>query len=94
MLLQILELLRPLEGAVAHRRDDLEIRRQRSQRHLEAHLIVARGRAAVRDHLWFQRQRHLRDGLRLQHALRAHAQRIQPPRRTLPMIRNFSTCSK
>ena len=76
VLFEIFELFRPLERAVAHRRDDLEIRRQRAQRHFEAHLIVARGGAAVRDHLGFERQRHLRDGLRLQHALGADAQRI------------------
>ena len=67
--LEVLELLGPLEGAVAYRRDDLEFRRQRAQRDFEPHLIVACGRAAVRDHLGAERQGHLRDRLRLQHAL-------------------------
>jgi uncharacterized protein YfiM (DUF2279 family) len=77
VLFEILELFGPLEGAVAYRRNDLEVGRQRAQRHFEAHLIVARGGAAVRHHFGAQRQRHLRDGLRLQHALGADAQRIQ-----------------
>ena len=76
VLLEILELFGPLESAVAHRRDDLEIRSQRAQCDFEAHLVVARGGAAMRDHFGSQRQRHLRNGLRLQNALGADAQRI------------------
>ena len=76
MIFEILELFRPLECAVADRRDDLEFRRQGAQGHFEAHLIVARRRAAVRDHLGFERERHLRNRLRLQHPLRADAQRV------------------
>ena len=81
MILEVLELLRPFEGAVAHRRNDLEVGREGAQSHLEAHLVIARGGAAVRDPLGFQRQGHLRDGLCLQHAFRADAQRINaaPP---------------
>ncbi len=76
VLLEILELFRALESAIAHRRDDLKIGSQRAQRDFEAHLIVAGGGAAVRDHFGAERQRHLRDGLRLQHPLGAYAQRI------------------
>ncbi len=77
MVLEILELFGSLERAVAHRCNDLNVGSESAQRDFEAHLIVARRRAAVRDALGFQRQGHLRDGLRLQHAFRAHAQRIE-----------------
>ena len=93
-LLQVLELFLALERLVAHRREHFEVRRQRAQRDFEAHLVVAGGRAAVRDHVRAELARHARDGLRLHHALGAHAQRIQLPRRTLPMMRKRSTCSK
>ena len=76
-LLQILELVLPLEGLVAHGREHFEIRRERAQRHFEAHLIVAGGGAAVRDHAGAELARHVRDGLRLHHALGAYAQRIE-----------------
>ncbi len=76
VLFEILKLLGALERAIAHRRDDLEIRSQGAQCDFEAHLVVAGGGAAVRDHFGTERQRHLRDGLRLQHALGADAQRI------------------
>ena len=66
-----------LKALVAHRREDLELRRERAQRHLEAHLVVAGGGAAVRDHVRAELARQLRDGLRLQHALGADAQRIE-----------------
>jgi hypothetical protein len=76
MVLEVFQLLVALEGAVAHRRDDFQSRRQGAQGHLEAHLIVAGGRATMRHHLGAKPQGDLRDGLRLQHALRAHAERI------------------
>ncbi len=76
MIFEILELFRPLESAVAHRGDDLQVRSQGAQCHLESHLVVARRGAAVRHHLGLEGQGHLRNGLRLQHALRAHAQGI------------------
>jgi hypothetical protein len=66
-----------LNGLVAHRRDDLEVRRQRAQRDFEAHLVVAGGGAAVRDAAAAELARHQRDGLRLHHALGADAQRIE-----------------
>ena len=75
--LQIVELFLALERLVAHRRDDFELRRQRAHRHFEAHLVVARGRAAVRDGIRAELARHQRDGLRLHDALRAHAQWIE-----------------
>ena len=73
---QVFELFRSLECPIAHRRYDLDAGRQGTQRHLEAHLIVACGRASVRDHRRLERPRHLRDDLRLKDALRADAQRI------------------
>ena len=73
---QVVQLFLALEGLVAHRREHFQVRRQRAQRHLEAHLVVAGGGAAVRDHVGAQLARHARDGLRLHHALGAHAQRI------------------
>ena len=75
--LQIVELFLALEGLVAHRRDHFELRRERAQRHFETHLVVARGRAAVRDGIRAELARHQRDGLRLHDALGAHAQRIE-----------------
>ena len=76
-LLQVLELLAALEGPVAHRREHLELRRQRAQRDFEAHLVVAGRGAAVRDHVGAELARHARDGLRLHDALGADAQRIE-----------------
>ena len=55
---QIVELFLALEGLVAHRRDHLELRRERAQRHFEAHLVVAGGRAAVRDGVRAELARH------------------------------------
>ena len=46
-------------------------------RHFEAHLVVAGGRAAVRDGVRAELARHERDLLRLHDALGAHAQRIE-----------------
>src|SRR5450631_197851 len=77
--LEIFELFRPLEGAVADGRNDLKVRRQRAQRDFEADLVVTRRRAAVRDHRGLERKCHLSDGLGLQYALGANAQRIQAP---------------
>src|SRR5262245_53717934 len=77
--LEELELLWPLEGAVAHRCENLELRRERAQRHFEAHLVVARSRAAVRNDSGAEPARDLRDGLRLHDALRADTQRIELP---------------
>ena len=65
VILQIAELLGALERAVAHRRNDFQIRRQGPQRHFETHLVVARGRAAVRHHRGTERQSQLCNGLRL-----------------------------
>ena len=71
-LLQVLELLLALEGLVAHRREHLQFRRQRAQRDFEAHLVVAGGRAAVRDRVSVPSLRAMqRDGLRLHDALGA-----------------------
>ena len=74
MVFQVLELLGTLEGAVAYRREDGELRCEGAQCDLEAHLVVTGRRAAVRHHGGLERHGHLRDGLRLQHALGAHAQ--------------------
>ena len=51
--------------------------RERAQRHLEPHLVVAGGGRAVRYRVAGEACRPLRDGLRLQHALGADAQRIE-----------------
>jgi enoyl-CoA hydratase/carnithine racemase len=49
LVFQVLQLLGTLESLVAHRRKNGQFRRQRAQRHFEAHLIVAGCSAAVRD---------------------------------------------
>jgi len=67
--LQVIHLLGPLERLVANRREDLEFRRQRAQRHLEPHLVVARGGRAVRRDVRAKLPRELRHRLRLQYAL-------------------------
>ena len=74
---QILQLVRTLQGLIAHRCQNFQLRRQGAQRHLEAHLIVAGRRAAVGNHARAQRARHARDRLRLHYALRADAERIE-----------------
>jgi hypothetical protein len=67
----------PLESFVSHRREHFEIRRERAQRHFEAHLIVAGRGAAVRDHAGAELARHAGNRLRLHHALRANAKRVE-----------------
>ncbi len=74
---QIVQLFLALERLVAHRRDHLELRRERAHRHFEAHLVIAGRRAAVRDGIRAELARHERDLLRLHDALRAHAQWIE-----------------
>jgi hypothetical protein len=76
VILQVLELFRSLEGAITHGCDDIEIGRQRAQCHFEADLVVARSRTAVRHHGGLERQCHLRNGLRLQHALGSYAEGV------------------
>ncbi len=78
-LLQIVELVLPLECLVAHGREHFQVGRQGSQRHFKAHLIVACGRAAVGDHVCAQLPRHVGDGLCLHDALGADAQWIELP---------------
>jgi hypothetical protein len=92
--LEIRHLLGARQRLVAHRRHDLHLRRQRAQRDLEAHLVVARRRAAVRHRARAHLARRRRHHLRLDEPLGADAQRIDLPRRTLPMIRKRSTRSK
>ena len=77
VILEILELFGTFESPVAYGCNNLEIRCQGSKRDLESHLIVAGGGAAMCHRGGFERQSHLRDGLGLQHALGADAQRIQ-----------------
>jgi hypothetical protein len=62
---------------VAHRCEHLEAGPQRAQGDLEAHLVVAGRRAAVRDRVAAQRGGLLGHELRLQAALGADAQRVQ-----------------
>ena len=74
---EVVELFLALEGAVAHRRDHLELRCERAQRDLEAHLVVAGGGAAVGDAAGAELARHACDGLRLHDPLGADAERIE-----------------
>src|SRR6185312_15444771 len=74
--LQVVELLLPLERAVAYGRQHVELRSQRAHRDLEAHLVITRSGAAVGNHVGAELTGHVRDRLRLHDALRAHAERI------------------
>jgi len=62
---------------VANRREHLEPRVQGPERNLEAHLVVARGRAAVGDRVAAQHRRLFRADLGLQAPLGADAQGIE-----------------
>jgi hypothetical protein len=57
--------------------EDLEPGGERAQRHLEAHLVVAGGGAAVRDRGGAEFDRFRRHGLRLHGALCADAERVE-----------------
>ena len=76
-LLQVLELLGSLEGTIADGCQDLELRRERAQCDFEADLVVAGRGRPVRDDVRVELARELGDGLGLEHALRADAQRIE-----------------
>ena len=75
-LLEELHLRGPLPRVVAHGREDRELRRDGLEHDLEAHLVVAGGRAAVRDGVGAELLRELREVLRLQAALGADAKRV------------------
>jgi hypothetical protein len=75
-LFQVFQLLGALERAVAHGREDRQLRRERAQRDFEPHLIVAGGGAAVSHDLGAELACVFGDRLRLHHALSADAQRI------------------
>ena len=75
-LLQIVEFVLAFESLIPHRRQHLQVRRQRAQRHLEAHLVVAGRGTAVRDHVRPEPVCHAGDGLRLHDALGADTQGI------------------
>src|SRR6185437_9743832 len=76
-LLQVFQFLLTLEGAVAHRSNDFQLRRERAQRHFETYLVITGGRAAVGNRVGAELARHVRDGLRLHGTLGADTERIQ-----------------
>ena len=84
---QVRDLLGALEGAVADGRQDLKLRAPACA----ARPRSAPGRCRRRSSRGRRRRcraaREVRDGLRLQHALGADAERIGCPRRTLPITR-------
>ena len=75
-ILEELDLRGPLPRVIAHGREKSELGRDGLQHDLEAHLVVARRRAAVRDGVRAELLRELRQILRLQAALGADAQRV------------------
>jgi hypothetical protein len=64
---------------------DLERRRERADRDVEPHLVVARARAAVRDPARPDGRRDLHDLLGLHGPLRAHAHRVHAPAQAVPL---------
>ena len=76
MFLEVGQLLGAHPAVVAHRREHLEARVQCAQGNFEAHLVVARGGAAVRDRRRAPRFGQFCKALSLQAALGADTQRV------------------